>query len=63
LDAPRQHQLRQAAAQCVAHLAWGAVCESFETVLRDAALHPTLPSALALPTQKRLPHAHLGTLR
>lgn len=67
LDAQRQHQLRQAAAQCVAHLAWDAVCESFESVLRDAVQqhatpHP-LTSALAQPTQERLAHSHVGSLR
>lgn len=61
MDTPRLHHLRQAAAQCVAHMAWSAVCESFEAVLHDAVLRHAEPRALSLPMHKRLPHAHLGT--
>jgi glycosyltransferase involved in cell wall biosynthesis len=70
LNPARQAALRAQAPASVAHLAWSAVCDSFEGVLRDvlsrhgqpfsAPLH--LSSSLA-PTQERLAHSHLSSLR
>lgn len=68
-DGPRQQLLRAAAPQSVAHLAWSAVVESFEGVLRavlaqhESALGlATSATGLGLPAQKRLAHTHARTL-
>ncbi|NVO07276.1 MAG: glycosyltransferase family 1 protein [Rhodoferax sp.] len=64
-----QQQLRLQAPASVAHLAWSAVSDSFEAVLRDVmAQHGAgfgaspAPLALRLPAQERLAHSHLGPL-
>ena len=72
LDALRQQQLRQRAPHSVSHLAWSAVADRFEAVLREVlARHGRLFSAapsLAPQTdsfpaaQERLAHTHLGPL-
>jgi glycosyltransferase involved in cell wall biosynthesis len=69
LDPARQAALRAQAPASVAHLAWSAVCDSFEGVLREVlARHgqpfsaPQLQGSL-LPTQERLAHSHLSSLR
>ena len=72
LDAQRQQQLRAQAPHSVAFLAWSAVCESFEAVLREVlARHgqsfsasglARLPGDSRLPAQERLAHPHLGSL-
>lgn len=72
LDPVRQQYLRAHAAQSVAFLAWSAVCESFEAVLREvlarhgrlfsaAGAAPALPDSLRV-AQERLAHPHLGSL-
>jgi glycosyltransferase involved in cell wall biosynthesis len=73
LDRERQQQLRAQAAHSVSFLAWSAVCESFEAVLREVlARHGRLFSAAGnaplqadsfLQAQERLAHPHLGPLR
>jgi len=72
LDPVRQQQLRAHAAQSVAHLAWSAVADSFEAVLRDVLARHGQPfhterstglrSDTRLPGQERLAHTHLGSL-
>jgi glycosyltransferase involved in cell wall biosynthesis len=71
LDPALQQQLRAQAPASVAHLAWSAVVESFEAVLRDVmAQHGhaftspgrPLPTASYAPAQQRLPHAHVSPL-
>jgi hypothetical protein len=72
LDAERQQHLRAQAPQSVSHLAWSAVADSFEAVLREVlARHGQFFSAtgkgrgpldLHLPAQERLAHPHLGSL-
>ena len=71
LDLARQQQMRERAPQSVAHLAWSAVSDSFEAVLRDVlAQHGqpfspvigALPGGLRLPAQQSLAHPHLGSL-
>jgi len=71
-DVAKQRQLREAAPASVAYLAWSAVCDSFEAVLRDvqlrhgqqfSAAEDAELSALAIPAQERLSHSHLGSLR
>lgn len=74
LDPALQQQLRAQAPASVRHLAWSAVIESFEGVLRDVmAQHGQAFSAPAgalqalgvslAPTQERLAHSHLSPLR
>ncbi len=66
---PDRQRMREASPHSVAHLAWSAVCESFETVLRDAMVRHGAgwggvnPADLSLPAQERLAHPHLGPLR
>jgi glycosyltransferase involved in cell wall biosynthesis len=72
LDAPKQQRMREAAPHSVAHLAWHAVCESFEGVLRNAltrhAHYRQSANGVALPlspapTEQGLSHSHLRSLR
>ena len=66
MDVPKQQRMREAAPQSVAHLAWHAVCESFEGVLRRVVTQQghsrqtvhgaTLSPA---PTQQGLSHSNL----
>jgi glycosyltransferase involved in cell wall biosynthesis len=75
LDTGLQQRLRTAAPQSVAHLAWGAVIERFEGVLREVLLQHGQPFSAAgtslaaaaqpsfLPAQERLSHAQLSPLR
>ncbi len=73
LDLQRQARMREIGPRSVAFLAWSAVSESFEGVLREvlarhgdsfgaAGLVPA-PNPLAAPAQERLAHAHLSPLR
>ena len=72
LDTQQQQHLRKHAPQSVAFLAWAAVCESFEGVLREvlarhgqpfsATGRPRAASDLRLPAQERLAHPNLGSL-
>jgi glycosyltransferase involved in cell wall biosynthesis len=72
LDVACQQRLRAQAPQSVSHLAWSAVADSFEAVLREVlARHGQFFSAtgkgrgpvdLHLPSQERLAHPHLGSL-
>ena len=72
LDPARQRHLRTQAPQSVAYLAWSAVADSFEAVLRDvlarqgqhfsSAAKARLPDDLRLPAQERLTHPYLGPL-
>jgi len=69
----RQADLRAQAARSVAHLAWSAVSDSFEAVLRDVLAHHgllfseagngPLPVNSTLPLQERLSHTHLTSQR
>jgi len=72
MDVPKQQQLREVSPRSVAFLAWSAVCDSFEAVLRDVhgrhgqqfgATDDAERGVLALPAQERLSHSHLSTLR
>jgi glycosyltransferase involved in cell wall biosynthesis len=72
LDTARQQQMREVGPRSVAYLAWSAVCDSFEAVMRDVqlrhgqafgALDDAVPGVLALPAQERLSHSHLSSLR
>jgi glycosyltransferase involved in cell wall biosynthesis len=70
-DPARQQQMRALAPQSVAHLAWSAVSDSFEAVLRDVLSRHTQPSSAVFGTerianlhpQERLAHSHLSSLR
>ena len=73
LDPQRQQRLRERAPGSVAYLAWNAVSDAFEQVLRDVlqrhgqsfcnAPQGAAPLAgAALPSQERLPHAQLRSL-
>jgi glycosyltransferase involved in cell wall biosynthesis len=70
-DPARQQQLRASAPQGVAHLAWSAVSDSFEAVLRDVLSRHTQPFSAVYGTeriahlhaQERLAHSHLTSLR
>ena len=70
-DPERQQQLRTRAPEGVAHLAWSAVSESFEAVLREVlSRHTQHFSAVlggdrmaGLHAQERLAHSHLSSLR
>jgi hypothetical protein len=71
LDRARQQQMREVSPRSVAYLAWSAVCESFEEVLRDVlarhgqqfgmvdAVH--LSGSMA-PAKERLAHPHVSSL-
>jgi len=71
-DRVHQQQLRMQAPRSVAFLAWSAVADSFEAVLREVlARHGRLfsaagsvpqPPASLTPAQERLTHPHLGPL-
>jgi glycosyltransferase involved in cell wall biosynthesis len=69
LNPARQAALRAQAPASVAYLAWNAVCDSFEGVLRDVLSRHGQPfsashqGGLLLPTQERLAHSHLSPLR
>jgi glycosyltransferase involved in cell wall biosynthesis len=70
-DPARVQQLRACAPASVAHLAWSAVSDSFEAVLRDVLSRHTQPSSAVFGTerignlhpQERLAHSHLSSLR
>ena len=71
MDPARQQQMREVSPRSVAYLAWSAVCESFEEVLRDVlARHEQqfgmvdgihLPGSMA-PAKERLAHPHVSSL-
>ena len=70
LSPTRQDALRAQAPASVAYLAWSAVCDSFEGVLRDVLSRHGQPfsapqhlSNSLAPTQERLAHSHLSPLR
>ncbi|MCF8208968.1 MAG: glycosyltransferase family 1 protein [Rhodoferax sp.] len=75
LDPHKQQQIRLSAPASVAALAWGAVCDRFAAVLRDAQMQhgrqsaaddaPTLsvPGVSGPPAQERLTHSQLSPLR
>jgi glycosyltransferase involved in cell wall biosynthesis len=70
LSPTRQAELRAQAPASVAGLAWSAVCDSFEAVLRDVLSRHGQPfsapqhlSSSLAPTQERLAHSNLSPLR
>ena len=72
MDLTRRQHMREAAPRSVAFLAWAAVCESFEEVLRDVlARHGQQFGAVdsaplgysRVPAQERLAHPHVSPLR
>jgi glycosyltransferase involved in cell wall biosynthesis len=69
LNPSRQAELRAHAPASVAFLAWSAVCDSFESVLRDVLSRHGQPfsaqqcSSSLAPAQERLAHPHLSPLR
>jgi glycosyltransferase involved in cell wall biosynthesis len=72
IDVPQQQRMREVGPRSVANLAWSAVCDSFEAVLREVQTRhgqqfdvtvDAERGASALPAQERLSHPHLSTLR
>jgi glycosyltransferase involved in cell wall biosynthesis len=72
IDVPQQQRMREVGPRSVANLAWSAVCDSFEAVLREVQTRhgqqfdvtvDAERGALVLPAQERLSHPHLSTLR
>ena len=71
LDLALQQHLRERAPHSAAHLAWSAVSDSFEAVLRDvmaqhgqpfSSVIGALPGGLRLPAQQSLAHPHVSSL-